>query len=127
MTISLGCKLAYIAYEQELGSDKIYTHMSRDELKSIEELKNKLKQIRSDDFSDDIFEHIPDSPCHSEQTFLLDNFGFFHSILLNRTAIPSEKSCYRFTRHMNDCFQCFEEFCHVVRDFHFKYNELVAE
>jgi len=60
---------------------------------------------------------VPDSRCNPESR-LVGNKEFFTAYLLEyRSNDEHQQHCKKLSRHLNDCFQCFEVFSDVVRDY----------
>ncbi len=125
MEHTLGQNLAYLA-EKTFAEIAFWAHLSPSDKKQIEFLYQRLKEIKSDDDVAKLFADIPKFECQIEKTYLQDNQDFFLALLFIGPQNDDNfgKDCQRLSKHLNDCFNCFETFCLVIRDFYYKSKEL---
>ena len=95
---------------------------------SAQDYINNLSRFRDDMNNEktiiEIFRTIPEYACQSSKPYLSDNFKFFIALLI----IKSENySCGQLTKHLNNCYSCFDVFCHVLRDFFRASNDIIKK
>lgn len=125
MEHTLGQNLAYLIAEKTAREMALWSHLSPSEKKQLESLQNRLKEIKSDDDVANFFADIPEFECQAEKSYLMNNKDFFLALfLIGPQDNDFGKDCMRLSKHLNDCYKCFEIFCHVTRDFYHKFQEL---
>jgi len=64
-----------------------------------------------------LIDGIPDSRCNPESR-LVGNEAFFTAYLLEYNLKEDHtEHCHTLSCHLNDCFQCFQNYSDTVRDF----------
>jgi hypothetical protein len=90
------------------------SRLSEMEEKLLEKLQDRLTEIRDTSDWKQVFNRLIDYRCQTDHSLLEGNIDFFLICLF----IHSDKAahgCDKFFKHLNICYQCFEEFNEVMR------------
>lgn len=117
--LTLGQTLALLKGEfdgEQIEIDQL-SSSNKHELQTLRDRMNVL--MRSPKDAGRILQTITDTCCHSEKPQLAENADFFiaHVIVYPKASIMSNH-CERLSKHLNDCFRCFEEYSKVMRDYY---------
>lgn len=125
MKTTFGHFLAYCLSQKSMDELTSIFHFSASERREMERFRQQAIEINASGGSATILNMIPTHECHCEHSFLQNNEGFFFALVFdNKNAAEFESRCLRLTRHLNDCYRCFEIFHHTMRDYYFKALEL---
>jgi hypothetical protein len=122
--LSFGQALAYLKVidcNEELTSEGLLPESARDYIKELCRCKNELND---DGLIKKLFTKIPECTCQSEHPYLHDNKEFFIALLIIKSG---HYCCEQLTRHLNNCFNCFDVFCQVLRDYFHTSNDLIMK
>lgn len=115
--LSLGRALAYLSAHQNGSTAVDIKNLNPAELKTFELLKERLDSLKILPHSN-IFQQLPQGPCEIANPYLLNNEDvFLEMILLAPQRDKSKRECYQIWKHLNDCYQCFDYFCRVMRGY----------
>ena len=114
-SMELGQALAYIRNVLNFSGDEL-EGLSAQQRTYITNVHHRFVELSSNR-QDDVYTKIPHCSCPSDKPFLTENMDFFISFLLIGIDEADEKSHAKLTKHLNDCFWCFELFTDVVRDY----------
>ena len=121
----LGFALAHLAVEITTERVSNWPELNEHQKNSLQTLRDRRQEILSNASVDRIFKAIPAYACQTEKTYLLNNEEFFIAHFLITTEDgKADKYCERLSRHLNDCYTCFELFCDVMRDYYSKFRQL---
>lgn len=121
-TLDLGQALAYVRTVLDINSEE--TEGLTQQQKSYITFVNDRYIELSSKPQDNIFATIPRCACNSDRPFLSENMDFFISFLLIGIDEADEKGRSKLTKHLNDCFWCFELFTDVLRDYFFESEKI---
>jgi hypothetical protein len=122
--ITLGQALAYLHAMDKNELLKASKSLSESAKKYINDLDRFRNDPHSKELIKDIFAEIPEYTCHSDKSYLNNNFKFFIALLI----IQSEHhSCERLIKHLNSCYNCFDVFCQVFRDYFHTSNDIIIK
>ena len=125
--LTLGQALAVWEAERRRGNPDVEPQLSLQEREQLQSLRQRMSRLAEIGPWQEIFKTVPERCCRMEEIFLAGNEAFFVACLL---VVTSEKEnnhdCMRFFKHLNDCYTCFDEFCHVIRDYYHKSQELLS-
>jgi hypothetical protein len=122
--ISLGQALAYV---KVMGGEEIpmggglLSDSAQNYIKSLCRFRNDLNNDQS---IQGIFAAIPEYTCQSSKSFLTNNFKFFITLLILRSE---NYSCEKLIKHLNSCYNCFDVFCQVLRDYFHTTNDIIRK
>jgi hypothetical protein len=122
--ISLGQALAYVKAmcgEATPMGEKLLSDSAQNYINSLCSFRNDLNNDQS---IQGIFAGIPEYTCQSSKSFLTDNFKFFIVLLILRSE---NYSCERLIKHLNSCYNCFDVFCQVLRDYFRTTNDIILK
>jgi hypothetical protein len=114
-TLELGQALAYVRNVLDVNTDEL-EGISPQQRSYLSAMQSRFIELSSKK-PDDIFKHIPRCSCNSDFPFLENNLDFFIAFLLIGIDENNVEDHAKITKHLNDCFWCFELFTDVVRDF----------
>ena len=64
---------------------------------------------------------IPDQTCSIHNSFLNNNYDFFHKYI---SDYSTDNTCSKLFVHLNNCYSCFCVFSQTMRDYFHKKNEI---
>jgi hypothetical protein len=88
--------------------------LSDAEEKFLEKLQDRLTELRNASNRNQVFTRLIDYRCQTNHSLLEGNIDFFLVCLFLHTEKTSS-GCDKFFKHLNICYQCFEEFTEVMR------------
>lgn len=125
MKLTLGQALAYLKAEQAIDEECHWQELTTVENDYLQSLRRKL-QIRSETSQpQDVLEALPTGCCQVEASYLANNEDFFLISFLGQPPLEgTSDGCVWLSRHLNDCYRCFEEACQVMRDYRRQLQQL---
>lgn len=123
--LTLGMALAHI--DAEIKSETICNRsgLSETDANYLQSLRQRRESILSLDCTEKIFNALPKYCCQTELPHLAENIDLFIArFLIYPEEVHKSKLCKKLSKHLNDCFRCFEEFCQVLRDYYHTTQEL---
>lgn len=90
------------------------SQLSETEEKFLEKLQDRLTELRDTSNQNQVFSRLIDYRCQTNHSLLEGNIDFFLVCLFLHTEKASP-GCDNFFKHLNICYQCFEEFTEVMR------------
>jgi hypothetical protein len=122
---TLGQLLAYLGAEVTDDKAHVMSQLSVGDEMYLQTLRKRIDEISSEDQAANIAVKIPKIRCQSEKPFLIKNEDFFLSLfVIGHQKGGNEKYCKQLSKHLNDCFQCFEFFTKVLQDYYLTIHEL---
>ena len=122
--ITLGQALAYLQAMDRNELPKASKSLSESAKKYINDLDRFRNDLHNEELIKDIFADIPEHTCQADNSYLSNNLKFFIALLI----IQSEQhSCERLIKHLNSCYNCFDVFCQVFRDYFHTSNEIIIK
>ena len=121
MEHNIGQILAYLEAETTVNE----LQLSVTEKNFFQSMHQRLHEMNIDNSSCNNWMKIPEHECQTEKSFLEDNNEFFLSLFLNaQKQVNFDQNCLQLSKHLNNCYSCFEVFCQVMRDYYYKSQEL---
>ena len=123
-TLSFGQALAYlkaIDSDQEQTSIKSLPESARNYIHELTGCKSKLN---NEGIIKKLLTAIPEYTCQSTDPYLQNNREFFIALLVMKSG---HFCCDQLTRHLNNCFNCFDVFCQVLRDYFHTSNNIIMK
>lgn len=75
-----------------------------------------------------VFKDIPEYPCQTVKPFLENHSEFFLQLILSsQRGHDIDLDCNRLTKHLNDCYKCFQIFCNTMREYYNSLQQLSDE
>jgi hypothetical protein len=90
--------------------------LSETEENLLKKVRDRLTELRDASNWNQIFDRLIDYRCQTDHSLLEGNIDFFLVCLFVNSDKPSP-GCDKFFRHLNICYQCFEEFTEVMRSY----------
>jgi len=113
---TLGAALAILVSESRLANgneEKAWVEPAASYLRSLRE---RVRILNSPEKLEAIFNGLPAQQCETQKTFLAENEDFFLAYFL--AGPNAANGCGNLFRHLNNCFDCFEEFSGVMQQYY---------
>ena len=120
--ISLGQALAYLQAMNDNKLPRASKSLSESAKKYINDLDRFRNNLHNKELIKDIFAEIPEHTCQADKSYLSNNLEFFIALLVIQTE---HHSCERLIKHLNSCYNCFDVFCQVFRDYFHTSNDII--
>jgi hypothetical protein len=123
--LTLGEALAILAVESRVADGNHGQTFAGPAESYLQRLRERAQTLRSPENLAAIFNAVPAQRCEIEKTFLAENEDFFLAYFLaSASSANGGSSCWNLFKHLNDCFECFEEFSNVMQNYYHKFQEL---
>jgi len=123
--LTLGEALAILAVESRVADGNHGQAFAGPAESYLQGLRERAKTLRSSENLPAIFKAVPAQRCEMEKTFLAENEDFFLAyFLVSAPSANGGAACWDLFKHLNDCFECFEEFSSVMQNYYHKFQEL---
>jgi hypothetical protein len=125
--LTLGQLLAFLVADNKGKNSIAWQQLSVTEKELLNSIFQRIEQIKSNNKVADIFGNLPLHQCKTKTAYLHDNEDFFLALFSFDSSDNNKyisKHCFRLSKHLNDCYRCFEIFSNVMRDYYFKFQDL---
>jgi hypothetical protein len=125
--LTLGEALAILAIERRVanGNHGHVPPLSAPGENYLQALRERAQALSLPENFEVVFNALPVHRCETEKTFLAENEDFFLAYFLaSSNPANGGNACLKLLKHLNDCFECFEEFSAVLQNYYHKFQEL---
>lgn len=123
--LTLGEALAILVSEGRLANGSEKQAYGEPAASYLRGLRERAQALYLPENLEAIFNDLPAQRCETQKTFLAENKDFFLAYFLaGPHAANGGNACGNLFRHLNNCFDCFEEFSSVMQHYYQKFREL---
>jgi hypothetical protein len=117
----------YISQKKDRQSTEFIISNQRSEIeeKLLEKIRIRFKELAASSNWKQVCEQLSEYRCQTDFPFLRGNTDFFLAFLF-LTSDNLTNECEKFFKHLNNCYQCYEEFTEVMRYYFNRLKDLDA-